>query len=184
MTLDKRTQLTREGIIEFLSEKSVCGCADARTLADALGTISQRMIRNFVAAGELKPLPQTQSYYIFEVNEVANWLMKYPRYLFKNPGSSNDMSAERFTALSNMIRDYCRQKFPAILKFMDIEDVVMEVVERISKRRHSNADVSDSTLVFRAICSLYKREKNKVQTVTIAPHEIEKIYEGNDDDEN
>lgn len=172
---------TREGIVDFLHQKSVCGCIDTTELSNVLGTISPRMLRKFAHEGKLKAIDNNSKFYVFKVEDVADWLLLYPKYLFKKEVDNSDLTVERVDQLSKYIRNFTRTRFPAILKYMDIEDVVMEVFSSICRKRHTN--VSDSQLVFRAIYTLYKKVSKRVDTVTVDPLTIEQTYSGDENDD-
>lgn len=174
-------QFTREGIMAHLATKSICGVIDTSNLSDLLGTISPRMIRKMAAEGKLKPLDHGSNFYVFKVEDVADWLLQYPKYLFKKEVDNSDMTVSRVDKLSTYIRNYVNSKFPAILKYMDVEDVVMEVFMSICRKKHTNA--SDETLVFRAIYTLYKRLSKQIETISVDPHDLEKSFAGDDDED-
>lgn len=176
-------QFTREGIMEWLAQKSICGCIDTARLSDLLGTISQRMLRKMAYEGKLKPIDNASNFYVFKVEDVADWLMLYPRYMFKKEVDNTDMTMERVDELSKFIRNYVKNRYPAILKYLDMDDVVMEVLGSICRKRHT--DVSDATLVFRALYTLYKKQSKRIDAIPVDPHVLEQAYSGdNDDDEN
>ena len=181
MERTNQRDFTKKSIIDFLNEKSICGCVNTTGLSESLGTISPRMLRNYVIAGKLQPIEKNTRFYVFKVEDVADWLLQYPQYLFKRTVDNSDMTNERINELSQYIRDFTKKRWPAILKYMDLEDVVMETMAIILRKRRTK-DVSDSTMVFRALYTLYQKVSKRIDTVLVDPNTIEQTYEGNDNE--
>lgn len=168
---------TRDSIIKLLHTKSICGAIDSYRLSELLGTISQRMIRNHTKSGQLKPLDHRSHYYIYKVEDVADWLLKYPKYLFVAKNDNSDITKERFAELSNYIRIAVTNSWKGLLERMDMEDIISEVILIILRKKRTN--VSDAMLVYRALSTIWNKEKKRIVTV---PLDINKLTNGDEEE--
>lgn len=175
----KSQTFTRAGVIELLHQKSICGCINVNGLSEALGTISPRMIRMYAKKGELKSMPNCGAYYLFKVEDVADWLLMHPRYIVKKNIDNSDLTVERVEQLSAFIRNYTSKQWRGLLKYMEVDDIVMEVLQMVCRKNHSN--VTDGTLVFRALATLYRKLTRRPSLVSIEPQKMEKMFSGDTD---
>lgn len=151
---------TRESIVKLLHSKSIVGVIDSYRLASLLGTISQRMIRNYTKDGQLKPIDGTATYYVYKVEAVADWLLKYPQYLFKTR-SDTSLTMERINELTELTKNYVRKSWKGLLTKMELEDIVSEVILRIMRMKRRNAN--DATLIYRSLYAIWKKTKREVE---------------------
>lgn len=162
-------EFSQKGIIEFLHQKAVCDCMDVRTLSETLGTISPRMIRKYTASGDLKPIYKDSTMYVYRCGDIADWLIKFPRYFFMREKSQIEMTDEKYKELNAIIR---RQVFShwreTLLKQMDIDDICSEVICNILRKRY-NGRVTDNVLVSRELSKLWGRISKRIDTVTYDP---------------
>jgi hypothetical protein len=151
---------TRDSIVKLLHSKSIVGVIDSYRLASLLGTISQRMIRNYTKDGQLKPIDGTATYYVYKVEAVADWLLKYPQYLFKTR-SDTSLTMERINELTELTKNYVRKSWKGLLTKMELEDIVSEVILRIMRMKRRNAN--DATLIYRSLYAIWKKTKREVE---------------------
>jgi hypothetical protein len=146
--------------VKLLHSRSIVGVIDSYRLAALLGTVSQRMIRNFTKAGELKPIDNTATYYVYRVESVADWLLKFPQYLFKSR-SETSLTMERINELSELTKNYVKKSWRGLLTKMEMEDIVSEVILRIMRMKRRNA--TDATLIYRSLYAIWKKTKREVE---------------------
>ena len=151
---------TRESIVKLLHSKSIVGVIDSYRLSQLLGTISQRMIRNYTKDGQLKALDNTATYYVYRVEDVAAWLLKYPQYLFKTR-TDTSLTMDRINELTELTKNYVRKSWKVLLTKMEMEDIVSDVILRIMRMKRRNA--TDATLIYRSLYAIWQKAKREVE---------------------
>lgn len=162
-------EFNKKGIIEFLQQKSVCDCMDIRTLSNHLGTISPRMIRKHTTDGNLKPINNNVTMYVYRCEDIADWLLLNPRYFFKREESQFEITDEKFKSLCDIIRRLVLSHWRnTLLKVMDMDDICSTVIYKILKKRY-NGRVTDSVLIYRELVKLWEKESKRRDTTTYDP---------------
>lgn len=162
-------EFSKKGIIEFLHQKAICDCMDIHNLSNCLGTISPRMIRKHIASGSLKPIDNESTMYIFRCEDIADWLLRFPRYLFKREESKYNLSEDKYNELNNITRRMVKSHWAnSLLKVMDIDDICSAVICNILRKRY-NGHVNDNTLVYRELIKLWDKESKRVDTICYDP---------------
>lgn len=176
-TTDFGFKFTLDGIMSYLSERSVCGVMDADTLSKALdGRLSRQMICRFTRLGELVAISYPASKYIYRTEDVARFLKSHPRYLFSTErGDNSDMTDERVMELTSFIRNYVRKEWSPLLKVLDMDDIVQETLMMMLRWRRRNG-VSDATVVFRALSKIWRKNRKRMSEIVADGSEIEKEF--------
>lgn len=176
--MDKESRLKMERIVKFLSESAVNGLMDSASISRALGgRISRAMVLSYTRRGDLVPVNRNDRMYVYTVNDVASFLMEHPRYLFQRPRQSNeDMTQERIESLSAFVRNYVRKDWMTLLKVMDMEDIVQEVLLMFMRWRRGDG-VSDATVVYRALSKIWRKNRKRMGEVVTDTSELGKEEE-------
>ena len=176
--MDKESRLKMERIVKFLSESAVNGMMDSASISKALGgRISRAMVLSYTRRGDLVPVNRNDRMYVYTVNDVASFLMEHPRYLFRRPRQSNeDMTQERIESLSAFVRNYVRKDWMTLLKVMDMEDIVQEVLLMFMRWKRVDG-VSDATVVYRALSKVWRKNRKRMGEVVTDTSELGKEEE-------
>ena len=176
--MDKESRIKMERIVNFLSESAVNGLMDSASISKALGgRISRAMVLSYTRRGDLVPVNRNDRMYVYTVNDVASFLMEHPRYLFQRPRQSNeDMTQERIESLSAFVRNYVRKDWMTLLKFMDMEDIVQEVLLMFMRWKRGEG-VSDATIVYRALSKIWRKNRKRMGEVVTDTSELGKDEE-------
>ena len=176
--MDKESRIKMERIVNFLSESAVNGLMDSASISKALGgRISRAMVLSYTRRGDLVPVNRNDRMYVYTVNDVASFLMEHPRYLFQRPRQSNeDMTQERIESLSAFVRNYVRKDWMTLLKVMDMEDLVQEVLLMFMRWKRGEG-VSDATIVYRALSKIWRKNRKRMGEVVTDTSELGKDEE-------
>ena len=86
------------------------------------------------------------------------------------------MTQERIESLSAFVRNYVRKDWMTLLKFMDMEDIVQEVLLMFMRWRRGEG-VSDATVVYRALSKIWRKNRKRMGEVVTDTSELGKEEE-------
>ena len=173
--MDDEITLKIERIEELLSSFAVNGLMDTASISRALGgRISRAMVLSYTRRGDLDPVNWNDRPYVYT---VARFLMDHPKYLCQRLRQSNeDMTQERIESLSAFVRNYVRKDWMTLLKVMDMEDIVQEVLLMFMRWRRGDG-VSDATVVYRALSKIWRKNRKRMGEVVTDTSELGKEEE-------
>ena len=176
--MDDEITMKIERIEELLSSFAVNGLMDTASISVALGgRISRAMVLSYTRRGDLDPVNWNDRPYVYTVGEVARFLMDHQKYLCQRPRQSNeDMTQERIESLSAFVRNYVRKDWMTLLKFMDMDDIVQEVLLMFMRWRRGDG-VSDATVVYRALSKIWRKNRKRMGEVVTDTSELGKEEE-------
>ena len=136
---------------------------DSYDLANALGSISQRMLRKFSGAGELKAISTHP--YIFERSEVVSFLMKHPRYLARKT-QNIDVTEDVTTKIEIIIKTQWR----GLLELVELEDLIAAVQTKLLRTPVSRVPLS--VIINRILGMIYRKEKKRINTIPLEDYHV------------
>lgn len=158
--------LTKQAMIDFLTEKGAKGIMDAQAMSQILGTITPRTIRYYTARGDLKPLNPTERWYIYTKESLADFLLKHPKFAMQKQ--------ESWTIDENtvpLIKDAITNcGWNGLRKYMDEDDIVGDVICKLMNSRKST-QCSLKTAICRILNDIWRKLKRSPVIRTVPPDE-------------
>ena len=176
--MDDEITMKIERIEELLSSFAVNGLMDTASISGALGgRLSRAMVLSYTRRGDLDPVNWNDRPYVYTVGEVARFLMDHPKYLCHRPRQSNeDMTQDRIESLSAFVRNYVRKDWMTLLKVMDMDDIVQDVLLMFMRWKRVDG-VSDATVVYRALSKIWRKNRKRMGEVVTDTSELGKEEE-------
>ncbi len=165
---------SQKDVIAWLGELGIIGVTTTAGLSSALGTASQRILREKVKQGQLKPIDPTAKQFVFTAASIADFLIKNPVYTCRKACPKIKLSEERFNELTGHIKNLAYRHFKWVLNFTTIEDLVADVFAKIVKSR-SEWNAPDSVVLFRLLTKVVRKYQSKQMEIPTDPTELEQI---------
>lgn len=143
-------------IREFLVRHGAKGVIEIDALSLILGTASPRTLRRHVQEGALKPLnePIGRASYVFSLADVISWLMKNPQYI-----AQRRETWQISEATPALIRGILHKTWPTLLRFMEEEDIVSEVMVRMLAMPKTTT--AEGLVITRALGKIYREVRRR-----------------------
>ena len=155
--------LTVKAITEYLIKIGVPGVVDFYDLANTLGSISQRMLRNFSNTGELKAISRHP--FIFERSAVVEFLLKHPRYLARKT-QNIDVTED----VTNKIEIIIKTQWRGLLELVELEDLIATVQTKLLRTPVSRVPLS--VIVNRILGMIYRKERKRINTIPLEDYHV------------
>lgn len=165
---------SKKDVVAWLAELGVIGVTTTAGLASALGTCSQRIVREKIKQGDLKPIDPLAKQFVFTTEAIADFLIKNPVYTCRKATPKHEITQERFNELASHIRNITSRHFRWMLEFTTMDDIVADVFARICKSR-SEWNAPDSVVLFRILNKVARKFLNKHAEIPTDPTELEQI---------
>lgn len=170
---------TKKDVLLWLSELGVIGVTTTAGLSSALGTCSQRIIREKIKQGDLKPIDPTAKQFVFTTDAIADFIIKNPVYACRKATPRHEITQERFNELASHIKNIANRHFRWMLNFTTMDDIVADVFARIVKSR-SEWNAPDSVVLFRFLNKVARKYLLKHPEIPTDPSELENIPDENE----
>lgn len=171
---------SKKDVVSWLAGIGVVGVTTTAGLSSALGTCSQRIIREKVKQGLLKPIAADARQYVFTAESVADFLIKNPVYACRKERPKLEITQQRFNELAKHIQNLVHTHFRWMLSFSSLDDIVADVFEKICKSKAA-WNAPDSVVLFRLLTKVARKYQSKQIEVPVNPTELEQIPDERDE---
>lgn len=149
----------KTAIREFLEGRGMGGIVDSWALAEGLGSVSQRTIRNMTNLGKLKAM-SPEPPFVYTIESIIDFLMENPRYIAQR---RETWSVTEET--STLIKKIIYKSWRTMLQFHDEDDLVAEVQYRMLKTPKTAC--SEGRVIIAILGKIYREAKRQVKTVSL-----------------
>jgi len=145
-------------VMQWLAERGAKGIINTRCVAYIVGC-SLRTVKNAERNGEIKAIDKCT----YELDSVARWLMKHPRFLAQDRPSWN-IDEKAMADIRNIVVS----KHQTLIQMFnnDVDELVQEIACRLLKKKKGKC--SFSTAVYSVIGYIKRENLHRIKTVPIS----------------